>query len=388
MRDNIKTMRVAIIFGGPSAEHEISLLSARNICKALSNIKNIITLPIGITRKREWILIEDWKKTLEPIKRLPKELKKESGLQLSLLPGNSRPIRIYKNQKSIEIDLFFPIVHGQYGEDGSLQGLLKQLDFPYVGADVLSSSVCMDKLYMKRLLIGQLPVAKFLSFKRPILADNTNKIDISKITGLDFGIIKSHLGLPFYVKPANLGSSIGIHRVSEAENFTMAIEDAFRYDSKILIEKNIDGREIECAIIGNRKPKASPIGEISVEKDFYSFKNKYIDKKGAILHIPSQISIKEKKMAQETALKAFEILGLEGLARVDMFLCKKNGKSKIWINEVNTLPGFTDISMYPSLWRADGLSLQELLLTLMELAKERHFQQKQLSLQAPSISDI
>lgn len=264
------------------------------------------------------------------------------------------------NHKSF--DVLFPVLHGPYGEDGSVQGLCKLLDIPCVGADILGSAVGMDKDITKRLLRDAgIPTAKFLV--------------INRTTPPIFAEIKKQLGLPFFVKPANLGSSIGVTKVTKVEEFKKAITTALSYDTKILIEEEIAGREIECSVLGNDKPIASVPGEIIVGKGFYDYETKYIDEDNATLQIPADLPKSLIQKVQKIAIQTFEVLCLTGMARVDFFLSKTGG---LFVNEVNTLPGFTNISMYPKLWEASGVSQQALLDKLISLALEKHRLQNNL----------
>ncbi len=369
---NSKKLSLAVLFGGRSAEHEVSLLSAYNILSTLTkevplrqreNWSEYQILAIGITRSGKWILLDDWLRYLAPRIGLPSPLTEDLGLELFLLPGQSQPIRILKNREALEVDLVFPVLHGPYGEDGSLQGLLKQLGLPFVGGGVLSSGVGMDKAVMKTLLDGKVSLPKFIIYH---CQDRVNKK-----FAISFSKVKDQLGLPFYVKPASQGSSVGIHRVSKKREFEVALYDAFSYDHKVLLEENIDGREMECAIIGRgNEAKASRIGEIvPPEKEgFYSYQAKYVDAQAATLHMPAKLRPNQERLLQEVAIKTFQILGLEDMARVDMFL---QPKGRIVVNEVNTIPGFTEISMYPGLWDKSGVPLGKLLNHLITLAFER-----------------
>ena len=382
-----ETLNIAVVFGGPSAEHEISLLSARNVLRALSKEaesrqgSSYSPLALGITRQREWMLLENWEELLSPPSapasqaKLPYELKKGLGPELAFLPGAKHPLCIRQKDaslKALEIDLFFPLVHGPYGEDGSLQGFFHHLGIPYLGSDPLASAIAMDKDILKSLLSvrgeGRLHIGEYLSFQ---------KHSFRKGESPHFEDMKRALGLPFYVKPARQGSSVGIHRVKEEAEFSFAVEDAFLYDTKIIIEKNIEGRELECAILGNTNLEASLIGEIIPHKDFYSYEAKYMNEATASLRMPTELSQEEQRRVQESACMVFRLLELKGFARVDMFLDKKG---KLWINEVNTIPGFTDISMYPGLWEKSGLSLRRLLDRLIVLAQEEQKEKSAIKL--------
>lgn len=310
-----KKIRLAIIFGGRSAEHEVSIRSAKNVFEAIDKTKYEVTLI---------------------------EIDKSGGWDLNKLSGN---------------DVAFPILHGPYGEDGTIQGMLKLMNLPFVGASVLGSALGMDKDAMKKLLNqAGIPTAKFLVFQKGEL----NKIK--------FEDIKNKLGLPFFVKPANLGSSVGITKVKSEKEFKKAIDNAFEFDNKILIEEYLKRREIECSVLGNENPIASIPGEIIPQHEFYSYEAKYLDENGAILKVPAKLPKWIVKKVQDLAIKTFKTLCCEGMARVDFFL-KDNGE--LVVNEMNTIPGFTNISMYPKLWEASGISYKDLIDQLITLALQR-----------------
>jgi D-alanine-D-alanine ligase len=287
-----------------------------------------------------------------------------SNDELALVPGKKeKPLINVTTEKQIEgIDVVFPVLHGPYGEDGTIQGLLKLANIPFVGAGVLGSAIGMDKDVTKRLLRDAgISIAKYITVHQG------DEIDIDEI-------VRS-LGLPLFVKPANLGSSVGISKVKNVNGLMDAIELSFVYDRKIIIEESINGREIECSVLGNEKPIASIPGEIIPTHEFYSYEAKYIDEKGAILEIPAKISETEKRLVQETAIKAFKVLCCEGMARVDLFLKEKG---EVLVSEINTIPGFTKISMYPKLWELSGISYGELIDRLIQLALERHDKEQRL----------
>lgn len=263
---------------------------------------------------------------------------------------------------SNSIDVVFPVLHGPYGEDGTIQGLLKLANLPFVGAGVLGSAVGMDKDVMKRLLRDSgIPVAKFLVFRK----------------GEEFSFEKviKNLGLPIFVKPANLGSSVGITKVKRKSDFKRAVKNAFSFDNKILLEEAVKAREIECSVLGNENPIASIPGEIKPNHEFYSYEAKYIDENGAEAIIPANLPEKIVKRVQELSIQTFKALNCEGLGRVDCFL-KEDGE--VLVNEINTIPGFTNISMYPKLWEASGISQTELIDKLITLAIERFEKEKKL----------
>lgn len=319
---NTKKIKIGVIFGGKSAEHEVSVNSAKNIMNALSKDKYDV-IPVKISKDGK-------------------------------IPFN----------KLMKLDVAFPIIHGPFGEDGSLQGVLKVLNIPFVGPSVLGSAVGMDKDVMKRLLNE----AGIKNAKSIVLKHNQK---------LTFEKAQASLGLPMFVKPANLGSSVGVSKVQNKKDFTFALVEAFKYDSKIIIEEMISGRELECAILGNDSPIASPIGEVMMNtSSFYSYDAKYIESDGAITEVPAKnLSKIDIKRLQDIAIKTFQTLCCEGLSRVDMFLTKKG---EIYVNEINTLPGFTDISMYPKLFELKGVNKTQLIDELVLFAIERFERENQL----------
>ena len=352
-----KKKRVAILFGGKSAEHEVSIQSAKNVFNAIDKNKYDVVL-MGVDKKGRWYLNEDaeWFLNAEDCK-LIKLNKASEDLKLVPCIETGQLVGLSKNKKMRPIDVVFPLIHGSFGEDGTIQGLLKLMEVPFVGASVLGSAVGMDKDVMKRLLRDAgILIAKFISIK------NTDKDNIS------FEKIESRLGLPVFVKPANLGSSVGISKVNGKEDYDKALKIAFGYDNKVIVEEQIDGREIECSVLGNDDPIASLPGEILPQGEFYSYNAKYIDKNGAKFEIPAKLTQELIEEIQECAKKVFKTLCCEGMARVDFFL-KDNGD--IVVNEINTIPGFTKISMYPKLWKESGISYSELIDRLIELAIDR-----------------
>lgn len=355
-----KKLRLAILFGGKSAEHEISLLSAKNIVEAIDQNKYRIIL-IGISKFGEWFL-----KETKP-KKWPKSIpSRSSGLKVTLVAGKNGAelVALSSKKKLGSVDVVFPILHGPFGEDGTMQGLLKLANIAFVGAGVLGSAIGMDKDVMKRLLRDAgIRVARFLAFDRT----SAGELNFEKVSG--------QLGLPLFIKPANLGSSVGIHKVKDQKQFDHALKDAFRYDSKILAEEYIHGREMECSVLGNDHPIASLPGEIVPQHEFYSYEAKYLDEKGAILKIPANLPAPVVREIQETSVKAFQVLCCEGMARVDFFL---RDNKEVIVNEINTIPGFTKISMYPKLWEASGISYRGLIDRLIQLALERDRREKKL----------
>jgi D-alanine-D-alanine ligase len=368
--------RVGILFGGRSAEHEISLRSARNILRAIDRDKYDVLL-IAIDKSGLWGMVSE-----EELSRVFEDAEAAGGKSRpsidaverfgaaggSVLLGRSD--RRFLSADPLPVDVVFPVLHGTYGEDGTVQGLLKLAGIPFVGSGVLGSAVCMDKDVMKRLLReAGIPTPRFLAF------------DWSSRDGIEFERVKGTLGLPLFIKPANLGSSVGISKAKSGRDFGRAVALAFRYDTKIVIEEFIEGRELECSVLGNESPVASVPGEVKPLHEFYSYDAKYIDANGARLEIPAGVTEAQKKEVQELAVRSYRVLCCEGLARADFFLA---GDGRILVNELNTLPGFTDISMYPKLWEESGLSQTDLVHRLIELALERHEREREVQTRYPS----
>lgn len=354
-------LRVAVFFGGRSAEHEVSLQSAKNVVNALDKKKYDVVL-VGLDREGRWFL-ENTTPALQHNAELTVTASK--GQQIVLESSTSKQfIGVTDKQLNTPFDVAFPVLHGPNGEDGTIQGLLQLANIPFVGPGILSSALCMDKDCMKRVLRDAgLPIAHFV------------KVQKHEQANIDYAAIAKEVGLPCFVKPANMGSSVGVTKVKTLEALPAAIENAFHYDTKVLVETFIPGREIECAILGNTDPKASIPGEIAPTHEFYSYEAKYLDAEGARLIIPAELTPSQIERIQTTAIKAFQALECEGMARVDLFLTPDD---KIYINELNTIPGFTRISMYPKLWEASGLGYSELLDELIRLAMERFDNRQQL----------
>ncbi|HVA41302.1 MAG TPA: D-alanine--D-alanine ligase family protein [Candidatus Binataceae bacterium] len=381
----LKKIRVGVLFGGRSSEHEISLRSALTVMSAMVPARYEV-VPIGIGRDGRWYLRADAIRMLaETAPRL--EALAGGGIEVSLLPhpaGNSLVEAPGSGQRAAAgaaraagtdaaqaartglpgpLDVVFPVLHGSYGEDGTVQGLLELAGIPYVGAGVLGSAVGMDKDVQKRLLReAGLPVVRYAAVERWQWREAPGRVaDLAR--ALEF---------PVFVKPNALGSSIGISKVKSESALGAALEAAFAYDRKVLIEAACAGRELECAVLGNERPEASTVGEIIVKgrHEFYSYESKYIDPEGAEVKIPAALNAAQSEHLRELACAAFRALGLCGMARVD-FLARP-ALSEIYVNEVNTIPGFTAISMYPKLWEASGLPLGRLIDRLIELALEEH----------------
>ncbi len=357
-----RKIRVGILFGGKSAEHEVSLQSAKNVADAIDRDKYGVSL-IGIDKTGRWLLPDQSQYLLNATDPKLIALNRENERNVALVPQSGGELtNLSEGEFRSAVDVIFPILHGPFGEDGTVQGLLKLAGVPFVGAGVLGSAVGMDKDVSKRLLRhAGLPIARFT-----VLRDGDD---------IDFGRISADLGLPFFVKPANLGSSVGVHKVSDKSGFEDAIADAFGFDTKIIAEEFVDGRELECSVLGNRDPIASVVGEIVSNHDFYSYEAKYIDEQGAALEVPAKLPDETSDRLRALSIKAFEVLDCEGMARVDFFL-KKDGT--VLINEINTIPGFTKISMYPRLWDASGLSYKDLIDRLIGLAIERFEREQKL----------
>jgi len=353
----MKKIRLGVLFGGQSAEHEVSIESTRSLLEGIDQERYEV-IPIGINKEGKWTFLSaDQFHLLFKGKRFPLF---EKGRESSFLKKE----KTFFSPSVLRgvIDVVFPMLHGPNGEDGIVQGVLRLADLPFVGSDVLSSALCMDKGMTKRLLEeAELPTARFLIFK------DKDQIDLEHC-------VKT-LGMPLFVKPANHGSSIGIRKVVDASELQEAIDHAFEYDRKIVLEEAIVGREIECSVLGNDHPIASLPGEIKTHHLFYSYEAKYVDPSGADLIVPALLSEKEVKEVQQLALRAFDVMECEGLARVDFFFSKEGD---FYISELNTLPGFTPISLYPKLWSASGLSYQELIDRLVFLALERHEKRSRL----------
>lgn len=357
-------IRVGVLFGGQSAEHEISLISAKNVVQAMDREKYDVIL-IGIDKQGIWHVQNEHGYLCHESD--PRLIRLDRGENLlALVPtAHRKELRRYVDstmQSALEIDVIFPVLHGPMGEDGTVQGLLKLANIPFVGAGVLGSAIGMDKDVMKRLLRDAgIPIARFCALQRR----HKSLIDIDEII--------SELGLPLFVKPANLGSSVGISKVKHRDALWAALDMAFQYDRKILIEEAIVGREIECSVLGNEDPVASLPGELICQHEFYSYEAKYLDENGAHFCIPAALPKETIEKIQQIACHAYRVLCVEGMARVDFFL-KESGE--ILINEINTIPGFTSISMYPKMWEASGLKYADLIDQLIQLALDRHDQEK------------
>lgn len=349
--------RVGILFGGKSAEHEVSVRSARNVYDALDKDKFEPVL-IGIAPNGKWVHADPAKLLNGPADATDRLVAQDEGADTALVPES----RGLLNNSDPPVDVVFPILHGTYGEDGTIQGLLKLADVPFVGPDVLGSAVGMDKDVTKRLLMqADIDVAPY------VVVRNGDSVDVEEFIEM--------LDLPLFVKPANLGSSVGVSKVLVVDELQPAIDKALQYDNKVLIESAIVGREIECAVLGNENPQASAVGEVVSNRDFYSYEAKYLDENGATTVIPADLPESIVEKIKDVAVRVFQTLECEGMARVDVFL---SPDEKVIVNEVNTIPGFTSISMYPKLWEQSGLEYKDLIAKLIDLAILRHERDKKL----------
>jgi D-alanine-D-alanine ligase len=386
-----KKLRVGILFGGRSGEHEVSLLSAGSILKAIDR-KKFDVVPIGITKAGHWVTANDAERLLEGNTSTTSQALRAGDPQATpaaavlakgeaviippvptaqgLLPFETKAIE--KPAEALSLDVVFPVLHGTFGEDGTIQGLFELAGIPYVGSGVLGSAAGMDKDVMKRLFTAaHLPIVKHVTLLRTDWKLNPRKA-VAKI--------EAALKYPLFVKPANLGSSVGISKVHDRKELGPALDLAASYDRKIVVEQGVGGkknkpRELEVAVLGNSKPEASVVGEIVPVKEFYDYEAKY-ESEGSQLIIPAKLTKAESKQVREMAVAAFQACDCTGLARVD-FLKEPSGAGKIYLNEINTMPGFTSISMYPKLWEASGVGYSDLISRLIELALERHAERTQ-----------
>lgn len=355
-----------MLCGGRSAEHEVSLQSAKNVVAALDSDKYEVTV-VGISKAGGWKLLGGKQVFLSGGGTRFIAASRKGG-NIAVVPGenNKQLAGLPEGTKRGGFDVVFPVLHGPFGEDGTVQGLLKLANVPFVGPGVLGSAVAMDKDAAKRLLReAGIPTARTaIIFKNDAPAINYEKI------------LKT-VGAPFFIKPANLGSSVGVHKVKNKKEFRVALKDAFSYDNKILAEEYVRGREIECSVLGNENLIASLPGEVIPIHEFYSYEAKYLDENGARLVIPAKLPKSVIARIQRLAVQSCKALCIEGMARVDFFL-KKDGE--LLVNEINTIPGFTNISMYPKLWEASGISCRKLIDKLIELAIERFERERKLKI--------
>ncbi|MGH8092679.1 MAG: D-alanine--D-alanine ligase family protein [Chthoniobacterales bacterium] len=365
----MKKLRVAVLYGGRSGEHEISLQSAASVINHLDRNRFDI-VPVAIDRNGRWHLNDlsliEGRKFLPVYKDPPEVVLPPNSSDKSALFG------LGGGEELRAIDVVFPVLHGPLCEDGTIQGLLELADVPYVGCGVLASAVAMDKEVAKRLARDAgVPIVPYL-----LLKHDHWKRDAQRWADQ----IQRKLGYPIFVKPANLGSSVGVHKVKEAAELSAALENAFDYDRKVLIEVAVDSREIELSVLENSDQGAEALvsvpGEVAPTHEFYSYEAKYLDEKGAALIIPAKLAVEQMERAQDIARKVFLAIEGEGMARVDLLLDRTSGE--LFFNELNTIPGFTSISMYPKLWEASGIGFAELLSRLIDLAMSRQERKKSL----------
>ncbi|MCP8971256.1 D-alanine--D-alanine ligase [Ectobacillus ponti] len=353
-------MKLGLLYGGKSAEHQVSLQTALAVIGALDRSKFEI-YPIYITEQGQWVKGERLEGPVKDVQslRLTEQTKAISPLSLG------RSVAAASEEED-SIDVVFPLLHGPNGEDGTVQGMLELLNIPYVGNGVLASAAGMDKVMMKNIFEqAGLPQAKYVWFIRS---------EWEKDREAAFAKVEEALGYPCFVKPANLGSSVGISKCKTREELEAAFAEAFQFDRKIIIEENITGREIELGVLGNDEPKCSVVGEVAPKKEFYDYKAKYIDGDTAMI-IPAEVSDLEYEMICDYAIRAFKALDGAGLTRADFFL---TADSRVYINEVNTMPGFTPYSMFPLLWQHTGVAYPELIERLVNLAIERYEEKQQI----------
>jgi D-alanine-D-alanine ligase len=349
-----KKKKIVILYGGRSVEHGVSINSARNILEFID--KSLFeAVPIGISTNGQWFLTNGVSKDIE------------QGKALGLLLDPANPgFQLLSSGDRFKADLLFPVLHGTDGEDGSIQGMIKAMDIPMVGTGVLGSATAMNKIIAKRLLReAGLPVTDFLAFR------------FSEKDKISFTAISKKLGVPFMVKSASLGSSVGVSKVKNKNDFKKAVDEAFRYDNEMIAEEYIKGREIECAVLGNNPPEASLPGEVVISKnyEFYTFDAKYVDPDAVRIDVPAKLTKAVSEKIRKASVKAFEALHCEDFSRIDLFLDKKG---KIYINEINTIPGFTNSSMFPVMWKERGVSFTELITRLINLAQERYDRSKRI----------
>jgi D-alanine-D-alanine ligase len=358
-----KKLKVGIIFGGKSGEHEVSVQSAKSVMESLDSTKYTI-VPIGISKQGSWHIGDEAILALQSGSTLTGiGATSSSGLPDTNIAGQSVPSSLTE-----EIDVVIPVMHGTFGEDGSIQGMLELLDVPYVGAGVLASAVGLDKVFMKTVFLAAgLPQVLFTAYTRREWEQNRETVAAD---------VEEKLGYPCFVKPANLGSSVGISKVKNRDDLYAAMDIACRYDRKIIVEEGLDIREIEVAVLGNDDPKASVPGEVIPSHEFYDYEAKYMSGDSTLM-IPAPLSPSQMQEIRELAVRSFQAVDCTGLARVDFFIEKSTGR--ILVNEINTMPGFTAFSMYPKLWEATGIPYAELVDKLINLAIERYEDKKRIT---------
>ncbi len=359
-----RKIRVGVLFGGKSGEHEVSLTSAQNVMAAMSKSKYEI-VPIGITKTGLWLTGEKVMAQLTGAAEMPPQLAARAAKNRSLTPFLDASV-VARDAALGALDVIFPVLHGPMGEDGTVQGLLELAGLPYVGCGVLGSAASMDKVVAKDILQAHdIPVLPYVTVLRKTWRATPAAVRTQ---------IESALAYPVFVKPANMGSSVGISKVHGTDELVAAMDEAAQYDRRLLVEQGINAREIEVSILGNDDPQASVPGEVLPSREFYSYAAKYIDGDSDLL-IPAPLESEQTVAIQQYAIAAFLALDCAGLARVDFLLDRETGA--VYLNEVNAMPGFTEISMYPKLWTASGLGYSELIDRLIQLALERHAERSQ-----------
>ena len=344
-------LNILILYGGRSVEHEISIRSAKNVVENIDRDRFTVHL-IGIDKQGSWFFHEKMNKSIR------------EGEPVFLNLDAVDPFIVRQNGSKILMDVVFPVLHGTDGEDGSIQGLFTAMNVPVVGSGVLGSAVAMDKIVSKKVLLESgIPVAPFMEF------------DVSQKKSIDFHEIAEKLGVPFMVKSAALGSSVGVSKVKSETDFQAALDESFRYDDRIIIEQFVDGRELECAVIGNDEPEASFPGEIIMVKDydFYTYTAKYLDEDAIKIQLPAETDDKTTEKLRQISIAAYQALRCEDFARVDLFLTTEG---EVIVNEINTIPGFTSVSMFPMMWQYMGMSYTELISRLIDLCLARHNKSK------------
>ncbi len=350
-------LRVAVLFGGRSGEHEVSVVSAASVFSALDP-ERFEAIPVGVTKGGRWLLVRD----LEAV-RAAGRVEEGAGTPLAVVPGAGRAALVAADGSGAgpgPVDVAFPVLHGPNGEDGTVQGLLRLAGLPCVGSGVLGSALGMDKAAMKDVFRQHgLPVVDWALVRRG---------DWERDREATLARLEAEIGYPCFVKPANLGSSVGVSKARDRAGLARALDLAARYDRRLVVERAVDARELECSVLGNDDPVASVPGEIVPAREFYDYEAKYADERTRLL-IPAPVGPDLARQVQGLAVRAFLALDCAGFARVDFFL--ERGSGRLWVNEVNTIPGFTAVSMYPKLWEASGLPYRDLVTRLVELALER-----------------
>jgi D-alanine-D-alanine ligase len=344
-------LRLGVIFGGQSLEHEVSVVSAQHVMAAAADRFQVV--PIGVTKAGAWLTPDEARRQLErEDEPYRKAMEREGAEGLLANPEALTALR--------ELDVAFPLIHGTFGEDGTLQGFLELAGVPYVGAGVAASAIGMDKALMKRAFRqAGLDVVDHIVVRATQYRDERAEVEQA---------IEVSIGYPAFVKPANGGSSVGISKVGSREDVGRAMCLAFHHDRKVLVERAVEGREIECAVLGNDDPRPSPLGEVRYTREFYDYEAKYLDP-GTELIVPAELSEETARRIQELAVRGYRAIDCAGMGRMDFFLTEEG---RVYIDEINTLPGFTPGSMYPLLWQQAGLSYADLIARLVELALERH----------------